>query len=273
MAIHTILGGTGSTGSAVIRALLKNQKDQDRNEDEIRIFVRSKAKLLALLPQLESTAHVTIVEGALSSQAALSAALRKTTCIYSCIAANHSEPGMSIALDTAASIISALKTLRAATPPTDQYRRPTVLVLSSASLNANFPHPPAVITTALHYLYADLRRAEALYSDCGENDPGLLEAIFAHPPATMPGTEPTGHALSTDGGNLTSMAVVSFADLGAGMVEMAARREELAWKGVMVRATGQVVADWRPNIRYLAMGLFAYYLPSIWGLGRKWSLW
>lgn len=85
----------------------------------------------------------------------------------------------------------------------------------------------------------------------------------------MPGTVATGHRLSTEEGS----GVVSFADVAGGMLEMAQKREELKWKGVSVLATGDVVTDWGPNMKYLLAGMVAYCSPMLWRLGRRWGRW
>lgn len=85
----------------------------------------------------------------------------------------------------------------------------------------------------------------------------------------MPGTVATGHRLSTEEGG----GVVSFADVAAGMVEMAEKRGEWKWKGVSVLATGEVAVDWGPNSKVLMPGMIAYCSPMLWRLGRRWGLW
>ncbi|CAG8951846.1 hypothetical protein HYFRA_00005650 [Hymenoscyphus fraxineus] len=236
MPIYTILGGTGSTGSAVIRALLASPKP----DLSIRIFVRSKSKLLNLLPELSTHPNTTITEGSLNSQSDLSKCLSGSDAIFSCIATNDSAPETTIAVDTAASIISALRLIRSTSGET--YKSPLVLVLTSASVNDSLQDKPpqpvkALLERALWYLYEDLRKAQALYLSLREDDPGLLDAIFVQPPAIMPGTVPTGHEISTVRGG----SVVSFADVGAGMVEMAGKRGELKWKGSFVAGYGCVL--------------------------------
>ncbi len=143
-------------------------------------------------------------------------------------------------------------------------------MLSTGSINPVFapyfaPKPIKVLLdTALHYNYSDLRRAESLYRDCLADDPDLLSVLFVQPPATMPGLVPTGYELSTR----RMSRLLSFADLGAGMVELGNRcvGEGGEWEpgsGISVVATGKVAADWGPNTRFLGNGLVAYLLPWV----------
>lgn len=268
MQTYTILGGTGSTGSAVIRNLIASPPPNL----SLRIFVRSKSKLLNLLPDLSTRSDTTIIEGSFTDQHTLAKCLSGSNAIFSCIATNDSAPGTSIAYDTAAAIIAALKAVRDAKE--QKYIKPVVLMLSSASVNELLEgRPPkvvkALIDRALWYIYEDLRRAESLYRGCRENDVELLDAIFVQPPGIMPGTVATGHKISTERGG----GLVSFADVGAGMVEMVGRRGELEWRGVSVLATGVVETDWGPNIRVLVTGMVSYCSPGIWNVGRRWGMW
>lgn len=241
----------------------------------LRIFVRSRAKLLGLLPILQSRTDVEIIEGKLTDREALMQCLNNSAAIFSCIATNQSEPGTSIATDTAAAIIDALHRARERTSASvSSWEKPLVVILSSASVGEGYSgHPPApiyyIVQRALHYLYEDLRQTQQLYRDLGDRDPALLDFIFVQPPGIMPGEVPTGYKFSTD----YAGGVVSFADLGAGMVELAERRNDFLGRGVSVIATGEVKQDWRDNLKALVVGLLAYFLPWVWQAGKKLSLW
>lgn len=268
MPIYTILGGTGSTGSAVIRSIIASPPA----DLTLRIFVRSKSKLLNILPELSARPDTKITEAEFTDQQALGQCLSDSDAIFSCIATNDSAPDLSIALDTAAAIISALQDVKKKAQ--GKYVKPVILMLSSASVSKTLDGSPpapvkAILDRALWFLYEDLRKAESLYRDCRQDDAELLDVIFIQAPGIMPGTVPTGHEISTKMGT----GVVSFADLGAGMIETAVRREELEWREVSVLATGKVDVDWGPNIKHLLTGLVAYCSPGIWRLGRGWGLW
>lgn len=141
MVVYTVLGGTGSTGSAIIR----NLAGSPHSDCMYRIFVRSKPKTLALLPDLDTLSDMEIIDGSLTDQATLVTCLSESSAIFSCIATNDSAPDTSIALDTAVAIIAALKHVKDVKGK--DYVKPVGLMLSSASLdNSLDDKPPPIIT-------------------------------------------------------------------------------------------------------------------------------
>lgn len=266
MPTYAILGATGETGSAVLRHLTA----RPASNLTLHLFVRSSKKLYSLHPSLIDKNNIVVFEGTISDSAVLAQCLRGATTIFSCVALNESMPGQSIALDTAKAIVSTLQLLQKDNPL--DYRPPTVVMLSAAPLNPNFSRDvPIFLKYILHAAfsnaYDDLGRAEALYKSLmGEN---LLNIIFAQPPAIMPGRVPTGYELSTT----RASRVVSYADLGIGMVEMAERGEEFVGKDVSVNATGEVKVNWGPNLKNLAKGLLAHFFPGGWWAGRRRRWW
>jgi putative NADH-flavin reductase len=268
MPTYTVLGGTGSTGCAVIRALIEDCI-ADLN---LRIYVRSQKKRLSLTPSLASKPKITIIEGSFSDQETMKKCLQGSDAIFSCIATNNSEPNMDLSVKTAACIISCLQEIQSTNK--SEYTTPIVVMLSSASVNTVLASRPKglfekIVKAALRHLYSDLEQAEKLYRDTLDNDPGLLTPIFAQPPAIMPGETATGYVLSV----AETGDVVSFADLGVAMVEMVERKEEFAGKEVMIVATGEVKQDWGPNFRFLLFGSLTSLFPGIWKIGRQWSWW
>jgi oxidoreductase AflX len=210
--------------------------------------------------------HLRSISPTLSFPKALSATpqslaqcLRGASIIFSCIDINESIPGQSLAVDTAKAIVSALHVLQQDSPT--EYKPPTVVVLSSGAINPQFSKVvlkafKVILDTALFHAYEDLRRAEAFYKSVAQDD--LLNVVFAQPLAIMAGDVPTGYELSTT----RCAKVVSYADLGAGIVEMAERGEEFVGKGVTVVATGDVKGNWGPNLKSLVKGLYARFLPG-----------
>ena len=270
MPVYTVLGGTGATDGAVIKALANSSST--KNNITTRVYVRSKNRLHQKLPFIANHPSTTVIEGSLDDNFTLASCLRDADVIFSCIATNSSEPGTNIALSTAAAIIFTLQQLRSTLG--NAYKAPTVLVLTSMSVNTALKGHPArpiqaIIHTALHYLYEDLHRAQQLYCELEHRDPGLLKVIFIQPPAILPAEKATGYRLSTTEGG----GAVSFADLGYAMVEVAERKEDFAGKGVTVVSTGFVAQNWRGNAKALAIGLFAYFFPTVWGMGRGLSWW
>ena len=249
MPTHALLGATGQCGSSILRYLLSNPPT---NKLTLNILVRSKSKLLAAFPDLESTTSIkiNIIEGTSTSIPALRECLRNASLVYMCIASNYGGPGTSLVADTAAAIIDALKETKNVAPP-------TILQLRSATLNEPLARgTPAFVRHLLHwclkYIYDDLENAAKLYD---AQPASLLRVIYMDAPALHDpeGTERTGYKLileSVKGQN----DVVSYADLGAAMVEVGEREEEFVGKGVGVVATGKLKLTWGVLFGYLLSG-------------------
>lgn len=282
MPTYALLGATGSTGSAILNHLLTHPSPALT----LNLYVRSTAKLYKLQPSLSPTLPkhptINIFEGTLETPDVLARALKGADVIFSCVAENANIPGLTIATDAAEAIIRVCEGLRG--QEKGEYKAPLVVVLSSSSMNpklaATTPRPVKwIVNTALNWTYADLRRAEALYrslhdSSRDKKEAELLTVIFAQPGGLVPAIEkdkPTGHVLSTE----ESSMMVSYADLGVGMVEMAERWEELGlgWKGVSVNATGAVRWDTWEKFKVLSIGVVANWAPGVWGWGRGRGWW
>ena len=188
---------------------------------------------------------------------------------------------MTVATDTATGVIGACERLK--TEEGGRYEPPTVVVLSSSSTSETLDAAPKLVhwlvETALNYTYADLRRAEGVYfalhekTKRGKESP-LMNVIFTKPGGFVPPIEkgkPTGYELSTE--KVSTM--VSYADLGIGMVEMGERWEELGlgWKDVSVNATGKVKFDSWDKAKILSNGILANWAPRLWEIGRRRGWW
>lgn len=282
MPTYALLGATGSTGSAILNHLLTHPSP----DLTLNLYVRSASKLYKLHPSLSPTPPeqptINIFEGTLETPEVLAQALKGVDVIFSCVAENANIPEMSIATDAAKAIIQACEDLKRKDEK-GGYKAPTVVVLSSSTVNPKLVAATPIVVRwiveiALNWTYADLRRAEALYrslhySSGEKKDAELLKVIFAQPSGLVPAIEkdkPTGHVLSTE----APSPMVSYADLGVGMVEMAERCEELGleWKGVSVNATGAVRFDTWDKFKVLSNGVVANWAPGIWrwGRGRGW---
>ena len=216
-------------------------------------------------------------------------ALRDADVVFSCVAENENIPYMNVATDAAEGVIRACERLRAEAGEGKGkgYKTKTVVVLSSCTTSTTLKKTiPAfaiwLLEAALNWTYGDLRRAESRYLSLrntpdkdNKTDPmPLLNVIFAKPGGivpTIPGVGPTGHKLSTE----TVSDMVGYADLGAGMVEMAERWEELglSWRDVSVNATGRVGSDAWDKAKLLVSGLFANIAPGVWVRGRGQGWW
>lgn len=252
MPTYALLGATGSTGSAVLRCLL-SEPPQDI---KLNILVRSKTKLLNAFPKLEKTAapRTHIVESNSTDLVALETCLSDADVVFMCVGSNESKPGTTLSHDTAAAVISTLRNLRKLRG--DGYQIPTIIQLRTASLNpALARQAPRVVrrmvSFCLHYNYADIKRACALYESATME--GLLDYIFVDPPTIhdAEGTQRTGYKLiSTE----TQETALSYADLGAAICEIATRGPELRNQPVGVTATGNVKATWGVLAGYLVGG-------------------
>ncbi|KAK3614876.1 hypothetical protein LTR56_026952 [Elasticomyces elasticus] len=200
MPLYTLLGATGSTGSAILRCLFA----QPLQQLTLNIFVRNKSKLLKAFPDLESTTafKVNIIEGTPSHGTAMQECLRDVDMAMVCIATSYSTRDMFICYDTAAAIIDALQVLQ----KTRGYKPPTITQLHSAPVNrilsAAMPWLARNMASfCFHHVYEDLHRASTLFTSAAAEPLGLLHYIFVDPPAIHDpdGTTPTGYALITDG--------------------------------------------------------------------------
>ncbi|MCJ1318583.1 hypothetical protein MMC15_003913 [Xylographa vitiligo] len=258
---YALLGATGATGSAILRCLLS----QSPKDLTLNIFIRSRSKLLAAFPDLESTTafQTNIIEGTPSDSTAMQECLKDVEVVMACIGSNYSTPGISLIYETATAIIAALEVHRKTQGSV--YKRPTIIQLRTASLN---PVQKAAVPWLAHkfvyfcfyYVYEDLDRACKLFASTAADSPGLLDYIFVDPPSIhdADGTTPTGYKLLLDE---KQEPALSYADLGAAFCEVAERRDEFAGKGVAVSATGAVNHTVGTLLGYFATGIKG----RIWG--------
>ena len=205
MPTYAITGATGQVGSSILDVLLQSKSNK------INAFVRSKQKLLDMRPTLTQNPNVTIFEGQLTDTTKLANCINNTRAIFACAAAVDNIPGCTIAQEQAHAILAAVDQNKAQTPP-------KLVILSSASLEpslmTDLPGPfKAILETAASNVYADLRQAETYLR---ANAPASAELVFVKPGGLVR-DKPVGHALSTT----RQQTFLSFADLGAGMVEVA----------------------------------------------------
>ena len=252
MPTYTLLGATGSTGSAILRYILS----QTLPELQLKILVRSKQKLLQTFPGLEESKGlvVRIFEGISTERAVLERCLEDADVVFMCVAQNESRSGMSLSHDTVKAIRDTLRTLLKLKG--DDYKPPTVVQLRSASLNPSlarqvprFVH--RTVSFCLHYSHVDMKRACTVYQHAAHE--GLLDYIFVDPPTIHDpqGRECTGYKLISTEKQDTAL---SYADLGASMCELAERRADFSNQAVGVTATGTVKSNWGALGGYLLVG-------------------
>lgn len=229
----------------------------------IHIYARSASKVESLHPYIKTAENIKTFVGDLSSVDLFQDCLRNVDVIFSAVAQNTNEPGCSIARRTAYTLVSALEALQKEGGPS--FRCPVLVFLSSASLNPRLDEAtPRILDWVLErgawYIYGDLKEAIAYLKE-----QTWIPLITAEPPGLVKDV-PSGYELSED----EVSALVSYDDLARGMVQMAEEDGGRKWvgKGVGIKATGKVKKDVWPLIKYLATGLIAYYVPSVWRLGN-----
>ncbi|KAL9595962.1 MAG: hypothetical protein Q9219_006122 [cf. Caloplaca sp. 3 TL-2023] len=254
MPSYAILGATGATGSNILKLLAKDP------QNTINVYVRSKPKLLAQVPDITSNKRIHIFAGNLSDSALMTSCLKNTDAVFSTVASNDNVPGTHVAQDTAQSIVVALMDLRMTEP---QAKIPTIIWLSSASVNPTFyEKEPALLhwllTTAFSYVYTDLSHAER-YLKLHQK---WMKAVFIQPGGLVEDRQ-HGHALSLD----KEKTFLSYADLAAGMIEVA-EKGGFDWQGVsVIPTTDDTAFEWKVPGR-LILGVTFHFAPWMYWLAK-----
>lgn len=283
MPTYAILGATGQVGSSILDALIQpptpTSPKHPQSKTQINVFVRSKQKLLSMRPALASASNTSFYEGQLTDTALLASCIRNTRAVFLCIAAQDNVPHCSIAQEQARAVLAALELNKndhepvkddgsktnsendettAATPP------PKLIILSSASLEPHLMSDlPSTFVPIMHaaasWVYADLRLAE---THLRTHAPPAVELIFIKPGGLVH-DKPVGHRLSTK----RQQTFLSFADLGAGMVEAAdspAGRWAEAKGNVSVVPAGEGTrVEWYVPW-FLVKGCLFHFFPGLW---------
>lgn len=189
--------------------------------------------------------------------------ISNTSAVLSALGANENIPGVHVAQDAAHSIVAACSELRNRDP---NVKLPKILFLTSASINPHLCREmPSIavwlLHTALSYIYEDLEYAEAFF----RLQKSWLDVTFIQPGGLVQDTR-KGHSLSLE----RQQTFLSYPDLAAGMIEAATAKEgEYSWKGVSVVPTSNdTKIEWRVPL-YVANGLLAHYLPSVFSLAKS----
>ncbi|EME38862.1 averufin oxidase-like protein [Dothistroma septosporum NZE10] len=247
MPTYALLGATGATGSAILRCLLASPPpDLDLN-----ILVRSKQKLLKSFPTLTTTIspRIHIIQGNSTDTIALQQCLEDASVAFMCVADNASNKGVSLTADTVTAIVTTLGMLRKLHG--SAYNAPTILQLRSASLNPKLScQVPRlvynIVSFCLHYSHLDIVKACEHYEAAAAK--GLLSYIYVDPPTIHDAFGPnrTGHKLISCKPDVCDKqeTALSYADLGAGFVEIASRKEDFLNQPVGVTATGKAKETW-----------------------------
>lgn len=260
MPSYAILGATGQTGQALLTILLQSAKDDVKN---INLYVRSRARLERLQPEISTNKKVQIFEGSIQDVSLISRCISHVSAVFAVVASNENIPGLRIAQETAHTIVAALCELRAQDPDT---KLPRIIVLSSATINLHLcRHMPALLywllRNAFSNVYADLVLAEEYL----RLHRSWLNVTFVQPGGLVHDAR-RGHAISLD----REETFLSYLDLAAGMIEVADAGELYDWKGVSVVSTADdVKTEWKVPL-YMAKGLLWHFMPGLYRLSKFW---
>ncbi|KAK6066331.1 Averufin oxidase A [Seiridium cupressi] len=255
------LGATGGTGRAALHTL---QSDPKHYGLQLRIFVRSKRKLLTLFPELESRSGVQIWESQLDDVHGIKECLSGAGVIICTLGENQNLPGLDVLQPGAKSILRALGELKEKQGA--KWSKPRLLLLSSSTWNTRLSaHMPAlmvrIVKTAFYHPYFDLRQATRLFQE----SPDLVSLLLVQPPAIVEDA-PSGYRISAE----TTNPVVSYADLGAVFVELATERsyDTLDAVGVSSLQEGALRKWGSELLSRILIGLIAGSVPGYWSLKK-----
>lgn len=258
MTAYAVLGATGNVGSKIVELLL-----QDPN-NELNLYVRSKAKLFEAQPVLQSNQQVSIYEGELEDIDLIKSCMSNTAAVFLAVALSENMPGCSIAFDTAQIVVQALQKLRQETPSSPI---PRLIILSSSSVSEQFwkgvPRiVHSVIFSANYHIYVDLQKAEKYLRE--QED--WLSCTFVKP-GGLSNDISRGYKLDTE----NSHTFMSYADLAAAMIEVAGDVDgkwEMKNVGIVPKTTG---ARMEFGVIYvLTKGLVACFFPRSYMYLREW---
>ncbi|KAK2024771.1 hypothetical protein LX32DRAFT_666476 [Colletotrichum zoysiae] len=254
-----IFGATGRTGSETLEAILA----KPNHPFALRIFVRSRDKLLSMFPRLKTDRNVRIIEAQVTDVSSVRHCLEGADTIICALGDNDNKPTVRVLQDATKSIVTALNQLRSDTG--GKWKRPRVILLSSSTWNKRFDaqRPVAVswlIKNAFYYPYADLLSAHKTL----QSDPELVKLLLVQPPAIIE-EEASGYTISAESVGLA----VSYADLGAAFAELVTEEayEKIGAVGVTSNLAKEGFSRYASEILYRVIrGLMASFIPGFWRL-------
>ena len=251
-----LLGSTGKTGREVLRSLLA------KGVYNLHIYVRSKEKLDALFPGIETNPNVKLFVGSVEDHDNMQKCLYGVSIIICTLGSNEFEE-TTILRDSASSILLALEALR---QRDTSWQKPRMIYLSSSTLNKRFAAArPAfvhwLISTAFQFGYADLKAAMSLLLE----KPSLVSVLSVQPGVLVEETG-TGYEISSTSVRLAA----AYEDLGRACVELALERGYDALDEVGVSSKGgDRAARYAPTIfNRISMGLLCVYIPGALAVSR-----
>ncbi|GKT49585.1 monooxygenase mdpK [Colletotrichum spaethianum] len=254
-----IFGATGRTGSETIKALLA----KPNNPFTMRIFVRSRDKLISMFPQFKADRNVKIIEGQVTDVSCVRNCLEGADTIICALGDNDNKPTIRVLEDATRSIVTALKQLKS--DAGGEWRRPRFILLSSATWNKRFEAKTPVVVrwlikNAFYYPYADLLKAHETL----QAEPELIKLLLVQPPAIIE-EEASGYTISAESVGLA----VSYGDLGAAFAELATEKayEDIAAVGVTSGLAKEGFPRYGTEVLYRVIrGLMASFIPGFWRL-------
>ncbi|KAH8698800.1 putative NAD-dependent epimerase/dehydratase [Talaromyces proteolyticus] len=252
MATYAIIGATGNCGTALLDNLSRNPTVN------IRAYCRNKNKLVNTIPHLLEKERVEIFEGSIHDVDLISQCIKDAKAIFHVVSTNTNIPNCNVGLDTAGSIIEALKKLKAQRSP--GFKPPKIVLLSSATiddhLSRNLPWIfRSILLTSAYYVYDDLKRTEKFLR--AQED--IATTIFIKP-GGLSVDKQRGHKLDLD----HEETFVSYLDLAAAMIEAADNvddRYDMKNVGVVNTNGGARFPSGTPLC--ILTGLLRYYFPFL----------
>lgn len=230
---YAILGATGSTGQNLLKLLAKSP------ENQINVYIRSRAKLERIFPSIATQSNVHIFEGRLHDLDLMRRCVADVSAVFSVVATNDNIRNCSIAQDAASVLVETLQVIR---DTDEQARLPRLIFLSSRSVNnsindhASFGH--WLVAKAFCNIYGDLVKAEAFLREHED----WLNVVFIQPGGLSSDPVQRGHMLSV---TESAGGFLSYVDLAAGMIEVAQSGDVYDWKGVCVNpASTETKFEW-----------------------------
>lgn len=144
MATYAVLGATGQIGSHILQLLLR-----DHPSAEIKVLVRSRAKLEALLPDTSYSLRLHIYEGAITDIPILTDCLRGVKTVFLTVATMYNIPHTRIAQDQAEAVVAALENLFPGRRQQQQRQRHDEKNGTSTKTNGVKSGPAAATTTTI----------------------------------------------------------------------------------------------------------------------------
>ncbi|KAL4888643.1 hypothetical protein BDV59DRAFT_210986 [Aspergillus ambiguus] len=252
-----LLGATGNTGRRVLRRLLQ---DTATSRSTFNAYVRSRAKIDGLFPDLSSDNRVTIFHGELTDEGLIRNCLSGVDTIICTLGENENIPGVRILQDCARVVIDVLTSLRAES--SIEWDRPRLILLSSATWNPVFSAPrPALldwmIRNAFARPYSDLVRAQNILLSA----PSLVSVVLVQPNALVLESA-TGCVISTDFAHMA----VSYEDLADGFVQVATipKYRDIGAVGISSKRAANPILYAPFVMGKIFRGLLFQFVPGYW---------